>query len=66
MKQAHKTVLGGNLLHDLHGQLVVVGCDVCGRVDGCQLMLCGCDLVVLGLCQNTQLPKLIVKLFHKP
>ena len=28
-------------------------------------MLCGRYLVVLGFCKNTQLPQLVVQLFHK-
>ena len=65
MQQANQTVLGSDLLHDLHGQLVVVGCNVRGGIDRCKLMLCRRDLVVLGLCQDSQLPKLFVQLFHE-
>ena len=64
VEQTHQTVLGGHLLHDLHGQLVVVGGDVGGGVDGGQLVLRGSHLVVLGLGQNAQLPQLLVELLH--
>ncbi len=49
VQKAHKAVLCRHLLHHLHGQLVVVGSDVDGSVDGGQLMLGGGHLVVLGL-----------------
>ena len=49
VKQAHQAVPGGHLLHDLHGQLVVVGGDVGGGIDGGKLVLGGSHLVVLGL-----------------
>ena len=64
MEQTHQAVLGGYLLHDFHGQLVVVGGDVGGGVDGGQLVLRGGHLVVLGLGQNAQLPQLFVELLH--
>ena len=64
MEQADQIVPGGHLLHPLHGQLVVVGGDVDGGVDGGQLMLGGGHLVVLGLGQNTQLPQLAVQIGH--
>ena len=64
MEQAHQTVLGGHPLHNLHGQLVVVGGNVGGGVDGGQLMLGGRHLVVLRLGQDAQLPKLLVQLLH--
>ena len=64
MQQAHQTVLCRDLLHDLHGQLVVVGGDVGGGVNGRQLMLGGGDLVMFGLGKDTQLPQLFVQIFH--
>ena len=64
VEQADKSVLCGNLLHYLHGQLVVVGGDVCCGVDGRQLMLRGRNLVVLGLCENAELPELLVEVGH--
>ena len=57
-------MLVGHLLHDFHGQLVVVGGDIGGGVDGGQLVLGRGHLVVLGLGQNAQLPKLVVQLCH--
>ena len=64
MEQAHQAMALGNLLHHLHGQLIVVGCDVGGGEDGSQLMLGWGHLVVLGLGQDTQLPQLVVQLLH--
>ena len=60
MQQTDQPVAGSHLLHDLHGQLVVIGGDICGGVDGRQLMLGRGNLVVLGLSQNAQLPKFFV------
>ena len=64
MEQAHKIVAGGNLPHDLHGELVVVRGDVCGGVDRGQLMLGRSHLIVLGLRQNSQLPELLIQVVH--
>ena len=64
MQQADKTVLGRYLLHDLHGQLVVVTGDVGSSIDRSQFVLCGSYLVVLRLSQNTQLPEFFVQLLH--
>ena len=64
MEQTYQTVTGSYLLHDLHGQLVVVGGHVGGGVDGSQLMLGGGHLVMLGLGQNAQLPQLLVQVGH--
>ena len=64
VQQTDQTVLRGNLLHDFHCQLVVIGCNVCGGVDGRKLVLSGSHLVVLGLRQDTQLPQLLVQVSH--
>ena len=65
MQQAHQPVTGGDLLQHFHGELVFVAGGVRVGVDGSQLMLGGCDLVVLGLGQHTQLPQLLVQLAHE-
>ena len=65
MQQAHHAVPVRDLLHDVHGELVVIGGDVDGRVDGRHLMLSGGHLVVLGLGQDAQLPQLGVELLHE-
>ena len=57
--------MGGDLAHDLHGQLVVVDGDVGGVEDGRQLVLARCNLVVLGLGGHAQLPQLLVQLLHE-
>ena len=64
VQQTHQIVPGSHLLHDLHGELVVVGGQVGGGIDGRQLMLGGGDLVVLGLRQDAQLPELLVQILH--
>ena len=63
--QADQTVLGGQLLHHLHRQQVVVDGDVGGVEDGGQLMLAGSYFVVLGLGGDAQLPQLFVQLLHE-
>ena len=50
----------GDALKKLHRELVVVGGDVDGIVEGRQLMLGGRDLVVLGLGHDAELPQLAV------
>ena len=65
MQQTDQVVLPGDLLHDLHGQLVVVGSDVGGREDRRQLMLTRSNFVMLGLGVDAQLPELLVQFFHE-
>ena len=65
VQQADKPVTGGDFLHQLHRELIVVGGDVRGRIDGGQLVLRGCGLVVLGLGEDAQLPQFLVQLGHK-
>ena len=64
VKQAYKTVLCGNLLHDFHRQLVVIGCDVRRRINRSKLMLCGSNFVVLRLREDSELPELFVQILH--
>ena len=65
VEQAHHAVLGGHPLHDLHGQLVLVGGAVGGGIDGGKLVLGRRYLVVLCFGQDAQLPQLGVQLLHK-
>ena len=65
VQQADQAVLGGDLLHHLHGQQVVVDGHVGGVEDGGQLMLAGGHLVVLGLGGHAQLPQHVVQLLHE-
>ena len=48
MEQTGQAMAFGNLFHDLHGQLVVVGGHVGVGEDRCQLMLGRGHLIVLG------------------
>ena len=54
-----------NLLHDFHRQLIVVGCNIRRCENGRHLMLARCDLVMLGLGVNAQLPKLLIQIRHE-
>ena len=65
MKQAYKSVSGCDLLHDLHHKLVLIGRDIGCRVDGCELVLSGCNLIVLGLCKDSEFPEFFVEVVHK-
>ena len=64
VQKAHQAVPGGYLLHNLHGQLVVVRGHVGGGIDGGQLVLCGRHFVMLGLSQYPQFPQLVIQLLH--
>ena len=64
MEQADKSVLCRNLFHYFHCELVVVGCDVGGCKYGSKLVLSRRYFVVLCLCENTEFPQLLVKVFH--
>ena len=65
MKQALETMAWCGLLHDLHHQLVMVDRKVRLIIDRCQLMLCRCDLVMLGLRGDTELPELYIHIAHE-
>ena len=65
MKQALETMAWCGLLHDLHHQLVMVDRKVRLIIDRCQLMLCRCDLVVLRLRGDAELPELYIHIAHK-
>ena len=65
MQQANKSVTFCDLLHYLHSELVVVGRYVRLSEYRGKLVLCGCGFVVLGLCENSEFPKLHVKLAHE-
>ncbi len=56
VQKANKTVLSCDILHDLHGELVLVGCKVSCSEDRCHLVLSGRNLVVLCLSKNAVLP----------
>ena len=65
VQQTDHAVLAGDLLQQLHGQLVVVGGNIGGRENRRKLMLRGGDLIVLGLGQNAELPELLVQILHE-
>ena len=56
MQKACVVVLVRNLLHHLHGQLVVIHGDIGRLKNRCKLMLAGSNLVVLGLGGNALHP----------
>ena len=64
MKEANKIMLVSNLFHNLHGQLIVVNCNICGIEYRSKLMLCRSNLVVFCFCRNTKLPQLNIKIMH--
>ena len=64
LEQAHQAMPRRHFLHNLHSQLVLVGSDVGGGENRCQLVLGGSHLVVLRFSQNAQLPKLLIQVGH--
>ena len=64
VQKTHETVTLGDLLHHVHDDLVVVYGDVGGGIDSGKLVLARCDLVVLGLGADAQLPELLVQVPH--
>ena len=65
VQQADHIILPGNLLHDLHGELIII-CRNIGRGENtCQLMLSRGCFVMLCLCHDAQLPELFIQLLHK-
>ncbi len=65
MLQAHKTVMGRKQAHLLHRDQVVVDSKRAALEDRGKLMLARCNLVVLGLCRDAELPELVVELLHE-
>jgi len=65
VEQAGEPVALGDLLEHFHGQLVVVGCDVGGGEDRREFVLCGRNLVVLGLGGDAEFPQLHIQILHE-
>ena len=63
--KASKTVVGSKKLELLHGQEVIVDGKCALLKDWRKLMLTRSNLIMLGLCRNTQFPELVIKLFHE-
>ena len=64
MQQTGHAVTSCHLLHRLHYQLVVVYRNIRRLINRCKLMLCGSDLIVLGLSGNAQLPQFNIQILH--
>ena len=64
VQQTVQPVADGDALHRFHDQLVLVGGDVRAREHGREFVLAGSDFVVLGLCEDAQLPQLLVQVLH--
>ena len=65
VKQADEAVFGGDLLHNLHHNLILVGGNVGGGKNGRKLVLSRSNLVMFGFGVNAEFPKLCVKFRHK-
>ena len=64
VQQADEPVAAGDVLHDLHRQLLVVGADVGVLEDRRDLVLGRRDLVVAGLDRDAELGELVLGLHH--
>ena len=64
VQQADEPVAAGDVLHDLHRQLLVVGADVGVLEDRRDLVLGRRDLVVAGLDRHAELGQLLLGLEH--
>ena len=64
VQQTHKAVPLRHLLHDLHGQLVLVTGGVGVRIEGGHLVLGRGHFVVFRLGQNAQRPQRLVQIPH--
>ena len=65
VQQAHQIMFACHALHQFHGKLVMIGCNVGACKNRRQLVLGRCNLIMLGFGKHAQLPQLFVKLFHK-
>ncbi len=63
VQQTDQVVAGGDELHLLHHDQILVDGLVDFAIDGGELMLAGSDLVVLGLSGNAKRPQFIVQVF---
>ena len=64
VQQAVQPVLGGDLLHNFHGQLVAVRGDVSRGKDRRQFVLGRRRLIMFSLRQNAQLPQFFIQILH--
>ena len=64
MEQADQTVPVGDLLHDLHCDLVLVAGRVGVAVNRRHFVLGGRHFIVLGLGEHPELPELVVEVLH--
>ena len=64
VKQTAHAVTACHLFQDTHHDLVVICCNINRCIDRRKLMLCRCNLIVLGLGCNSQLPALFIYFFH--
>ena len=64
VQQADQVVAGGDELHLLHHDQILVDGLVDLAIDRCELMLAGSNLVVLGLGGNAKRPQFIVQVLH--
>ena len=65
VQQTYHSVAFGDLLHYLHSELVVVGSHVGGGEYGCEFVLSGRNLVMLGFGEYSEFPEPFVEFFHK-
>ena len=65
VQQHHETVLAGNGIHQVHHQLVLVVRKIRFPVDGSQLELVGCHLVMPGLERNAEPEAFHFQLAHE-
>ena len=63
-QQAHQIVAGGDSLHDLHNQLVLVGSHIGYCINRSQFVLGGSYLVMFRLRIDTQFPQFCVQFLH--
>ena len=64
MKQTSHVMLYRNSLHSFHNQLIMVYRNIGSLINRRQLMLCGCYLIVLRFCRNTQFPQFLIQVLH--
>ena len=65
VQKAYHVVFFCQLLHNFHGQLVVVSRDIRRRKDRRKFVLRGGGFVMFGLCKNAEFPQFFVEIVHK-
>lgn len=64
VKKANESVTSRDFLHNFHSNLVMIGRNVGGRINGSEFVLSGRNFVMFGFGENAEFPEFLVKIRH--